>query len=143
MPLILKALVRSIRLQVPRLSIPLSVIMWRVSCGNVLEALLAVTVKLLLLEAGGWIFPLSPRRLHVLHDDFGAIAGFCGISTSHNKEPIKFTPFTPPLDRLDISYPRVSEYLDACAAGMHIKNSKSYSSSFFNPGTIKWIILKR
>lgn len=45
------------------------------------------------LEAGGWIFPLSPRRLHVLHDGFGAIAGFCGISTSHNKEPIKFTPF--------------------------------------------------
>lgn len=89
------------------------------------------------LEAGGWIFPLSPRRLHVLHDAFGAIAGFCGISTSHNKEPIKFTPSRPPLDRLDISYPRVSEYMDACAVGMHIKNSKSYISSFFNPGTNK------
>lgn len=75
---------------------PLSVFLWKVSCGNVLEALLVVDGEAVTLEAGGWIFPLSPRRLHVLHDDFGAIAGFCGISTSHNKEPIKSTPFTPP-----------------------------------------------
>ena len=109
--------------------------------GNVVEGLLVVEGEAVTLEAGGWIFPLSPRRLHVLHDDFGAIAGLCGIST-HTTKNLSDSPLSrPPLDRLDISYPRVSEYMDACAAGMHIKNSKSYISSFFNPGTIKMLIL--
>ena len=70
--------------------------MWKVSCGNGVEGLLVVEGEAVTVEAGGWIFPLSPRRLHVLHDDFGAIAGLCGISTSHNTEPIRFPPFTPP-----------------------------------------------